>query len=79
MRQGKRMEQTTHKSTAVNPRELVLWGRHKDAEVWAEEVLSTKPENFDRVKELAGAAGYIGFRVATLGGLPDFAGTVRKL
>lgn len=60
--------------------ETVLYGvRHGD-EDWQEEILSTFPDSFDRVKVIAARDGFGRFRVAKidLRTPPNFAKTIKK-
>ena len=59
--------------------EMVLYGVKAGDEDWQEQILSTAPENFKRIKELAAKDGFGRFRVARidLTAPPDFGKTVQ--
>jgi len=56
--------------------ESVLWGSKNGIE----EFLSERPENFEKIMELAKNQGYDNFRIANynMNIKPDFIGTIRK-
>ena len=56
--------------------ESVLWGSKNGFE----EFLSEKPENFEKIIELAKSKGYDNFRIANynMNIKPDFIGTIEK-
>ena len=58
--------------------EILLYGRKETDEEWQEEILSSQPENFERVQVLAARDGWGHFRVARidLSKPPNFASTV---
>jgi hypothetical protein len=60
--------------------EQVLWGCRVGMPDYMEEILSTKPENFDRVEARAMQDGWDRFRVATidLSTPPNFTGTIKS-
>lgn len=75
---------TTERVKIMKTNELkpmkILWGRLKGAEEWQEDILSTIPENFDKVKVMAAKDGYGHFRESIdYGDVPDFSKTVRLL
>lgn len=57
----------------------LLYGHRIGEPEYMEQILSTKPECFDRVKELAAGDGFTGFRVAIHrdGEKPDFVAALR--
>ncbi len=59
--------------------ETLLYGVRNGNEDWQEELLTTNPDAFERVKELAAADGFGRFRVATidLSVPPDFTKVLR--
>lgn len=58
--------------------EAILYGRRNGSEEWQEEILSTRPAEFERVKKLAEKDGFAHFRVAKFNGeKPNFAAAVK--
>lgn len=59
-------------------KEKILYGTLKNNPDWKEEILSTKPEQFEKVKKIASKDGYRNFRVATinLNEKPNFKNTI---
>jgi hypothetical protein len=47
-------------------KETILWGTKKDYPTWQEDILSTVPKNFEKVKELASMDGYNKFRISEI-------------
>lgn len=59
--------------------EQILYGVKQGEEDWKEDILSTNPKNFERIKDLAAKDGYGRFRIAIYNGeAPDFGSAINK-